>query len=158
MKHLLMSAAAVVWLAAPGAAAFAAPPDMDEIPLTLSGCVVAGEQKDSFLLTHVRFEGDTLAPSNAFYRFDSTKDLKKHVGRRVEVKGKADLEDLDRGKLEMKVGEDGHMKTKITSERRTVEVDRDVFFGSLGAMKVKADVPTYKFDVEKVKRVEGNCN
>ena len=28
---------------------------------------------------------------------------------------------------------------------------------ALGAMKLKAEVPTYKFDVDKVKRLEGNC-
>ena len=157
-QHLPGLLSAVALCAAIAAPAAAAPPDMDEMPLTLSGCVVAGEEKDSYLLTNVRIEGETLAPSNAFYRFDTTKDLKKHVGRRVEVKGKADLEDMDRGKLEVKVDEDGKAQTKITSERRTVEVDRNVWFGSTGAMKVKADVPTYKLEVDKVRRVAGNCN
>ena len=37
--------------------AVAAPPDMDDVPLTLSGCVVAGESKDSYLLTNVVVDG-----------------------------------------------------------------------------------------------------
>jgi hypothetical protein len=75
--------------------ASAAPPDMDDVPLTLSGCVLAGEAKDSYLLTNVVVDGTTMAPPNAFYRFNTTKGLKEYVGRRVEVKGKADLDDVD---------------------------------------------------------------
>jgi hypothetical protein len=130
-------------------------PDMKDVPLTLTGCVVAGESKDSFLLTNVTIDGTTAAPTNAFYRFDSSKDLKDRVGRRVEVRGKADLDDVDRGELRVKA-EDGKATTEVTSERRTVKVE-DAWFGSTGSMKLKADVPTYKFKVEQVKLLEGNC-
>jgi hypothetical protein len=140
-----------------GRPAVAAPPDMEDVPLTLTGCVIAGEAKDSYMLTNVVIDGTTLAPAHAFYRFDTTKGLKEHVGRRVEVKGKADLDDVDKGKLKMKVDKDGRATTEITSERRTVKVNETVWFGSLGAMKLTADVPTYKFDVDSVKRLEGNC-
>ena len=40
---------------------------------------------------------------------------------------------------------------------RTVKVDDHVWFGSLGAMKLDAEVATYKFDVDSVKPLEGNC-
>jgi len=133
--------------------------DLDKVPMTLTGCVVPGEEKDSFLLTNVTVDGPV--PHNVFYRFDSTKDLKKHVGQRVEVQGYADLKDMDKGKVKVEV-EDGKTKTEVTSERKTVKVDSaDVFFGSLGAVskgKMKADVATYKLDVESVKRLEGNCS
>ena len=155
-RNLLGILAAAALLAAPGSGA--ANPDLNDVPLTLTGCVVAGEGKDSFLLSHVVVDGSSVAPSNAFYRFDTTTDLKDHVGRRVEVTGKADLADMDKGTLEVKVDEKGNAKTKITSERRTVEVNDNVWFGSVGSMKIKADVPTYKFEVHKVKRLEGNCN
>ena len=138
-----------------GTAAPADPPDMADVPLTLTGCVVAGEAKDSFLLTNVTIDGTTAAPIDAFYRFNTTKGLKNHVGRRVEVKGKADLDDMDKGKIRVKA-EDGKMMTEVTSERSTVKVE-DRWFGSAGSMKMKADVPTYKFEVESVRRLEGNC-
>jgi hypothetical protein len=141
------------------ATAMAAPPDtrdMKDIPLTLAGCVVAGEAKDSYLLTNVVLEGTTAAPTDAFYRFNTTRGLKDHVGRRVEVVGKADLDDIDKGKIRVKV-EDGKSTTEIGSERRTVKVEQDIWFGSTGAMKISADVPTYSFEVESVKRLEGNC-
>ena len=139
-----------------GAAAPVEAADMDDVPLTLTGCVVAGEKKDSYLLTNVTIDGTTAAPINAFYRFNTTNGLKKHVGRRVEVKGKADLDDVDAGKLRVKA-EDGKLTTEITSERRTVKVN-EAWFGSVGSMNLTADVPTYKFEVENVKRMEGNCS
>ena len=46
---------------------------MDDVPLTLSGCVVAGEAKDSYLLTNVVLDETTLASPHAFYRFNTTK-------------------------------------------------------------------------------------
>jgi hypothetical protein len=135
----------------------AAAADMDKVPMTLTGCVVAGEAKDSFLLTNVTVDGPV--PNNVFYRFDSTKDLKNNVGKRVEVQGYADLDDMDKGKLRVKAT-DGKVETKITSERKTIKVPADVWIGSMGAVdkaKIKADVATYKLHVESVKRLEGNC-
>ena len=136
--------------------ATAAPPDMDDVPLTLSGCVVAGEAKGSFLLTNVEVDGTTLAPTQAFYRFNSTKGLKDHVGRRVEVQGKADLTDVDKGKLRIRA-KDGKVTTEVTSERRKIKVE-DAWFGSVGSVKMDADVPTYKFEVDKVRRLDGDCS
>jgi hypothetical protein len=133
----------------------AAPAGIDDVPLTLSGCVAAGEAKDSFLLTNVEIDGTTLAPAHAFYRFNTTKGLKDHVGHRVEVKGKADLDDVDEGKVKVRT-KDGKVTTEVTSERQTVKVE-DAWFGSMGSMKMDATVPTYKFEVEKVRRLEGNC-
>ena len=142
-----------------GISAAPAAADLDKVPMTLTGCVVAGEAKDSFLLTNVTIDGPV--PHNVFYRFDSDKDLKKNIGHRVEVQGYADLEDMDKGKVKVKT-EDGKVKTEVTSERKTVKVEsEDVFFASMGAVakgKMKADVATYKLDVKSVKRLEGNCN
>jgi len=135
--------------------ASAAPPDMDDVPLTLSGCVLAGEAKDSYLLTNVVVDGTTMAPPNAFYRFNTTKGLKEYVGRRVEVKGKADLDDVDKGKVKVRT-EDGKVTTEVSSERRTVKA-KEAWFGSLGAMKLDAEVATYKFNVDSVKPLQGNC-
>jgi hypothetical protein len=132
-----------------------AAPDMDDVPLTLSGCVVAGEAKDSYLLTNVTIDGTTMAPPHAFYRLNKTKALKDHVGHRVEVRGKADLTDVDKGKVKVRT-KDGKTTTEVTSERRTVKAD-DVWFGSMGAIKLDAEIATYKFNVDSVKPLEGNC-
>ncbi len=73
----------------------------------------------------------------------------------MEVKGKADLGDVDKGKLSVKT-DDGHTKTEVSSERRTVKVE-GAYFGTPGAMKLGAEIPTYKFEVEKISRLAGNC-
>lgn len=140
-----------------GAGLVAAPPDIDKVPITLTGCVMAGQAKDSYLLTNITVDGTV--PHNVYYRLDTTKGLKEQVGRRVEVQGYADLDDLDKGTLEVKT-EDGKTTTAVTSERRTVTVDAPVFVGSIGSMangSMKTDIATYKLDVKSVKRLEGNC-
>ena len=137
------------------AAVSAAPPDVREVPLRLSGCVIAGEAKDSYLLTNVVVDSSTMTPPNAFYRFNSTKGLKNYVGRRVEVKGKADLADVDEGTVKLRT-DAGKVSTSVTSERRTVTAD-DAWFGSAGAMKLDVAVATYKFEVDSVTPLQGNC-
>ena len=140
-----------------GAGLTAAPPDVDRVPITLTGCVMAGQAKDSYLLTNITIDGTV--PHNVYYRLDTTKGLKDQVGRRVEVQGYADLEDHDKGKLEVKT-KDGKTTTGVSSERRTVKVDEHVFVGSMGSMAdgtMKADISTYKLDVKSVRRLEGNC-
>jgi hypothetical protein len=147
----------VTALAGFGDVAIAAPPE--DVPLTLTGCVIAGHDKDSYMLTNVTIDGTTAAPSNAFYRFNTSKGLKQHVGHRVEVTGKADLADVDKGKVRVKT-DDGKATTAVSSERRTVEVDQNVWAGSMGALDVKdmkADVATYRFNVAGIKRLQGNC-
>jgi hypothetical protein len=132
--------------------------DLDKVPMTLTGCVVAGEAPNSFLLTNTTVDGPV--PHNVFYRFDSTKELKNSVGKRVEVQGYAELDDMDKGKVQVKA-KDGKVETKVTSERKTVKVPEDVWIGSMGAVdkaKIKAGVATYKLHVESVKRLEGNCS
>lgn len=156
MHKTWMVFAAVVTVAGARGGAAPFPPDMKEVPLTLAGCVVAGEAKDSFLLTNVEIDGTTLAPPHAFYRFDSTRGLKNYVGRRVEVKGQADLTDVDKGKLRVRAHDDGTVTTEISSERRKVKIE-DAWFGSVGSMKLDANVPTYKFDVKTITPLEGNC-
>jgi hypothetical protein len=155
MQRTWLGILAVMGLAAAhNVTASAAPPDISEVPLTLSGCVVAGEARDSYLLTNVVVDGTTITP-HAFYRFNTTKDLKNYVGRRVEVKGKADLADVDKGKVTLKT-DAGKVTTSVRSERRTVTAD-NAWFGSPGAMKLDADIATYKFNVDSVKPLQGNC-
>jgi hypothetical protein len=128
----------------------------NEIPMTLTGCVVAGEGKDSFLLTGVTIDGDV--PRNAFYRLDSTKDLRTQVGHRVEVSGKADLGDYEKGKVKVST-DDGKTTMKVSAGGDSVKVNAaDVWAGSAGSMKMKGDIATYQLEVKHVTRIDGACN
>ncbi len=142
---MLMSAAV---MAAPKA-------DTDKVPLTLRGCVVAGDVKNSYLLKDTEVDPAGTAPANAFYRFSSTNGLGSQVGYRVEIKGVADLNDPDKGKLKV-TARDSKLKTKVDSEESMVMTnEKNVWFGSDGAAKLKADIVTYKFDIEHVQRIPG---
>ena len=112
----------------------------DTVPLTLRGCVVAGDAKDSYLLKDAEVEPAGAAPANAFYRFSSTNGLGSQVGYRVEIKGVADLT----------------LKTSVDSEESMVMAsEKNVWFGSAGATKLKANIITYKFDIQQVQRIPG---
>lgn len=50
----------------------AAAKDAGDVPLTLSGCVIPGAEKDSFLVTNVTVSGTPAAPADAFYRLDDS--------------------------------------------------------------------------------------
>lgn len=154
-QWLWIGACAALLSGCDGVASAARAKDSNDVPLKLSGCVVAGEKADSFLLTNVEVDGTTLAPIDGFYRFNTTAGLERYVGRRVEVKGRADLGDVDRGKVRVE-SSGGRTTTALTSERRTVKVDR-AYFGSLGSMPVDTHVPSYKFIVESVRPLQGNC-
>jgi hypothetical protein len=125
-----------------------------EVPAKITGCVVAGEAKDSFLLTGVTVDGNV--PSNAFYRLEPAKHLREHVGQRVEVKGIADLSDYEKGKVEVKT-EDGRPTMKVKAGDERIKTDPNVWVGTMGATKMKTDIATYGFEVKSVKRVDGSC-
>jgi hypothetical protein len=102
--------------------------DSDEVPLVLTGCVVAAEQKGEYFIknTVVSGAGMSKAPAGAAYRLDDAKDLRSHIGHQVEVHGLADLGDIDDGW--MKVQRDGtstqsqpsSATVAVNSERNTV--------------------------------------
>jgi hypothetical protein len=129
----------------------------NDVPITITGCVMPGVSKDSFLLTNTTIDAPMGTPTDAYYRFDSTKKLKSHVGHRVEVRGEADLDDLDKGKVKVRTDDDGKVTTSITSERQTVTLNGRVFAGTMGATRIDASVPTYGFEVKSVQRISGNC-
>lgn len=152
----------VICLAAPTVAAR----DLDHARLTLTGCVVAGEGKDTFMLTNVVVGGQDSwrAPANAFYRLESTKNLKTHINHEVELSGTADLSDFDKGTLKVKTDEQGRSTASIDAEGKkvTAEVGREsglvptVMVGSEGSMKTS--IATYKFKTSRVRMVDDRCH
>jgi hypothetical protein len=156
---VVLGVAVSVFSAAPSAR------DKDHARLTLTGCVVAGEGKDAYLLTNIAVAGEDAgrAPANAFYRLDSTKGLKNQVGHQIELSGTADLSDLDKGTLKVKTDDQGRATAEIKSERKTVtaEVGKDsnlvptVMAGSEGTLKT--EIATYKFKTAKIRVIGDRC-
>lgn len=175
---LMMSLA----ISALGAAQVRATNANDHVPLTLTGCVRAGERPGSFLVMDVVIGGEgaeQAATAGAFFRLDGAKGLKEHVGHIVEIRGAADLSDIDRGTLELTRDGTGRTTTAISSERRTVRVAMEppergeVPVGTAGTRPVGttglADAPiemykfrasavkTYKVKVDSINMVAESC-
>ena len=139
---------------------------MDDVPLTLSGCVVAGEAKDSYPADQRRGGWHDLGADKRVLSLQHHQGSEgsRRAPRRSDEE-KPTWTDVDKGKLQVRT-EDGKVTTEVTSERREVKVE-DAWFGSMGAMKLDAEVPTYKFEVDdgeaagraiaQARRSRGNC-
>lgn len=147
----------------------------DHRPITIRGCVVAGERanqvflKEAFFLKDVRLiQGTPPAGSSAdslFLRLDTREGLKENVGHVVEVSGIADFGDIDKGTLELRKEPGDELVTvSLNSERRTVRAEvkptdkiaAGVPVGTSGRTRIP--VPTYKLQVQSVKRASSSCS
>ena len=78
--------------------------------VTLQGCVVAAEKKDTYVLTNVREwpvgNSDMGKFGKRYYWIDKTdKDMKAHVGHTIQLIGK--ITDVEKSEIEFKTGESG---------------------------------------------------
>jgi len=140
-----------------------------ERSVTISGCVVAAEQPDSYMLKDVKqLSGNWTAPrdpqgSSAFYWLNTTEGLKERVGQRVEVTGIVDFRDAHKGQTKVTVDptEKKDTKTKATAEGREVTVKQDTPAVPKmdDAKKVEMKTPTAVYDlhVKTLKTVPGAC-
>jgi hypothetical protein len=76
--------------------------------VTLQGCVVAGQNKDTYVLTNVREwpigNSDMGKYGKRYYWIDKAgKDMKGHVGHTIQVIGK--ISDVEKSEIEFKAGE-----------------------------------------------------
>lgn len=148
--------------------------DARDDKIKLSGCLIKADEGDGFLITNLPSEpgsasaGDRRVTTDAigtagsfspvFYWLGDNDDLKKNVGRRVEVEGEL-KGDIKEGEIklepkdnwtELQVKSDGHsMKAKVPNAYifpdATREKDR----------KISAMVR--KVDVDHVKMVSASC-
>jgi hypothetical protein len=123
--------------------------------ITLTGCVTAGTEKNTYVLNNViRSDAPPGATSpTAVYWLDSPEKLKGHVGHRVEIEGTLDT-DVDKTAVKEKDG-----KVSLTRERtKTVTAPP----GSAAAQDAKAlgtetKHPGYKVKVKTVKMLAAGC-
>jgi hypothetical protein len=79
--------------------------------ITISGCVVAGEAADTFILKDVKqLSNGWMAPEPkdpagvpAFYWLNTADGLAERVGKRVEVAGVVDFSDAHKGQTKIEV-------------------------------------------------------
>src|SRR5215210_1124234 len=92
--------------------------------VTLQGCVVAAEKKDTYVLTNVHewpiANSDMGKFGKRYYWIDKgSKEMKAHMGHTVQVVGK--ISDVEKSEIEFKSGESGlGMNVEIEGPGRDV--------------------------------------
>lgn len=149
-------------------------PKVKDRAVTISGCVVAGEAADSFLLNDVKqLSGSWMAPvpkdlngSPVLYWLNTTEGLADRVGKRVEVAGTVDFSDTHKGQTKVTTDPDDtkDMKTEMSSAGRSVTTKVDsnpaVAKAAEGAQVSKVTTPAavvYDLHVKSVRTVPGTC-
>jgi hypothetical protein len=126
-------------------------------PITLSGCVAAGTEANTYMLSNVtRADNKVVGTTGSgeappFYWLDSPSKLKGHVGHQVQVIGWLD-DDVDKSKVKEKDG-----KVEIKSEGgQKVEVAAGTTAGAAAGTPGTKRL-NYKVKVKDVKMTSESC-
>jgi hypothetical protein len=107
-------------------------------PMTIAGCLKAGEGSETFVLTAARTEGSTDTATYALAGSD-TVNLREHVGRQVEVSGVVRAEQ----EVASRTGAQPAERAEGTSGTPTVQT--------------KTEVEVKRLDVNAVRRIADEC-
>jgi hypothetical protein len=132
-------------------------------PVTITGCVYAGADPDTYVLLDVDEVTDGHAvPAGAVYWLSSTKGVAMHVGHKVEVRGTYSL-DRDYGKT-AKVT----YKTDLTRRERTIALENGAkkaelkeelrAVGTTGVLPTEVKRPYRRLEVSTVKMIGASCD
>jgi hypothetical protein len=132
--------------------------------VTLQGCVVAAEKKDTYVLTNVREwpvgNSDIGKFGKRYYWIDKAgKDMKAHLGHTIQLIGK--ISDVEKSEIEFKTGENGMgMNVEIEGPGRDVRTPAaNANVNAAGAVAGKNDIPItlLKLKVEEIKMTSPTC-
>ncbi len=139
------------------------PPALGKRRVILSGCVVAGEKRDTYLLMDLAIENprNEGIPVFAMYRLNTDRGLREHVGHRVQVTGIVDFRESHDGKVIVANEGPGDTTLELKARGGNVEAKVDPYDASplmVGTSgKVEAAVPSYKMTVRSVERLPRRC-
>ena len=129
--------------------------------VTLQGCVVAAEKKDTYVLTNVRewpiANSDMGKFGKRYYWLDKLgKDLRAHGGHTIQVIGT--ITEVKKSEIDVKTGEDPTGMT-VEIEGPGTDVKTSAQNAQVGALAGK-DIPItlLKVKVSDLKMVASNCN
>jgi hypothetical protein len=133
--------------------------------VTLQGCVVAAEKKDTYILTNVRewpiANSEMGKFGKRYYWIDkASKDMKAHLGHTIQVIGK--ISDVEKSEIEIKAGENG-MGLNVEIEgpgRDVVTPAANANINPAGRKAEKNDIPItlLKLKVEEIKMTSSTCS
>jgi hypothetical protein len=133
--------------------------------VTLQGCVVAAEKKDTFVLTNVREwpvgNSDMGKFGKRYYWIDkASKEFKGHLGHTVQVIGK--ISDVEKSEIEFKAGENGmglNVEVEGPGKDVVTSAGNAAVTTPAGQKAGKNDIPItlLKLKVEEVKMTAATC-
>ena len=132
--------------------------------VTLQGCVVAAEKKDTYVLTNVREwpigNSDMGVFGKRYYWIDkNSKDMKDHVGHTIQLIGQ--ITDVSKSEIEFKAGESGAgLNVEIEGPGKNVVTPAANADVNPVNRPNKDDIPItlLKLKVEEIKMTSSTCN
>ena len=132
--------------------------------VTLQGCVVAAEKKDTYVLTNVREwpvgNSDMGKFGKRYYWIDKAgKDMKAHLGHTIQVIGK--IADVEKSEIEFKPGDSGTgLNVEIEGPGRDVITPAANANVNPESRPNKNDIPItlLKLKVEDIKMTSATCS
>lgn len=131
--------------------------------VTLQGCVVAAEKKDTFVLTNVRewplANTDMGKFGKRMYWIEKTDKMKGHLGHTIQVIGK--ITGIEKSEMEIKAGESGDgFNVEIEGPGRDVVTPAANAGVTPGSRPNKNDIPVtlLKMKIDEIKMVAANCS
>lgn len=131
--------------------------------VTLQGCVVAAEKKDTYVLTNVRewpiANSDMGKFGKRYYWIDkNAKDFRAHGGHTIQLVGK--ITDVQKSEIDVKSGEsDGGTTVEVEGPGRDVKTTAaNAQVGAItGGDKQDIPITLLKLKVDDVKMIAANC-
>jgi len=131
--------------------------------VTLQGCVVAAEKKDTFVLTNVRewpiANSDVGKYGKRYYWIEKTDKMKGHLGHTIQITGK--ITDVEKSEIELKAGESGNGFTvEIEGPGKNVVTPAANAAVSAESRPNTNDIPItlLKLSVDDIKMTAANCS
>ena len=133
--------------------------------VTLQGCVVAAEAKDTYVLTNVRewpiANSDMGKFGKRYYWIDkASKDLKAHLGHTVQVIGK--ISEVSKSEMEFKPGESGAgLNVEIEGPGKDVvtpAANASVATPPAGHAGKEMPITLLKLKVDEIKMTSSTCS
>jgi hypothetical protein len=130
--------------------------------VTLQGCVVPAEKKDTFILTNVSEWPASTTEMGKFgkrmYWIEKTDKMKGHLGHTIQLIGK--ITDVEKSEMELEAGESGNgFKVEIEGPGRDVVTPAATAGVNLENRPNKDDIPItlLKLHVDEIKMVLPKC-
>jgi hypothetical protein len=158
-------------LAAASLPAASSPAAAQTREVVLHGCVMPGETRDTYVMTHVMempVPGGSTMPEVAHGRrvlfwLRNDGDVRRHMNRMVEVRG--EFSKLEESEIELKTGrqKDGGLVVEFEGPGKDVRASNAAVGAAVGTggrtVPEKDDIPTYlaHVNVKSVRVMSGEC-